>query len=76
MITKDQVHLVALISVGVCVVGQHVVAKRLVAQIDRERARYKRLNEGTQYLLSKLEENDVEISDFDLIALTAIMGER
>lgn len=57
-------------------VGTNLVAYGCVVRIMKaykeERRRFKKLHELTTYLINKLEEENVDFSEFDLIALGLI----
>lgn len=51
---------------------QAAVIKRLTNQLNFGRNQFNKLHESTTYLLKIIEENDIELTEFDLIALTNI----
>lgn len=55
---------------------QAVVIRRLANQLNFGRDQFKKLHEASAYLLEIIEENDIELTEFDLIALTAISQEN
>lgn len=55
---------------------QAFVIGRLSRQLNYGRQQFNKLHEGTMYLLEIIDKNDIELTEFDLIALTAISGEK
>jgi NurA-like 5'-3' nuclease len=57
-------------------VSTYICAITLLRKLAREKRRYKNLSSFTTYLLAKLEENEIEFTAFDLIALQVINEEK
>jgi hypothetical protein len=51
---------------------QSFTIKRLMRELNTGRSQFDKLKEATEYLLEIINENDIELTEFDLIALTAI----
>jgi hypothetical protein len=51
---------------------QALVIRRLVKNINFGRQQFNKLHESATYLLKIIEKNDIELTEFDLIALTVI----
>jgi hypothetical protein len=52
---------------------QALTIRRLSKEFARGQRRFNNLQEGANYLLNLLEENDIALSEFDVIALTDIV---
>lgn len=57
-------------------VYQALVIRRLTQQLNYGRFQFNKLHEAASYLLEVIDENDIELTEFDLIALTAISERR
>lgn len=55
---------------------QSFVIRRLTKQLNYGRAQFLKLHEAATYLLEVIEKSDIELTEFDLIALTAISEGR
>jgi hypothetical protein len=51
---------------------QAFIIRRLNNDLNRGRRQFNKLHEATEYLLEIINENDIELTEFDLIALTTI----
>lgn len=51
---------------------QMLTIRELVRKYEEGQRRFETLHEGTVYLLNIMEENDIDMSEFDVIALTNI----
>lgn len=72
--TETQLKMVRLLVVGMFSVSvyQAMVIRDLVRRLDYGREQFNKLHDGTMYLMEIIEKNDIELTEFDLIALTAI----
>jgi type II secretory pathway component PulK len=74
VMTETQIRLVRLMiasMVGMSIY-QAFVIRRLTNQLNYGRAQFYRLHNASDYLLEIIQNNDIELTEFDLIALTAI----
>ena len=72
--TENQVKIVRLLiasMVGMSIY-QSIVIRRLTRQLNFGRNQFVKVHDAAMYLLEVIEKNDIELSEFDLIALTAI----
>jgi hypothetical protein len=72
--TETQVKLVRFLiatMVGITLY-QAFTIKHLVDQLNFGRQQFNKLHEASAYLFEIIEKNDIELTEFDLIALTAI----
>lgn len=76
--TETQLKMVRLLVVGMMSVSvyQFLVIRDLVRRLDYGRDQFNKLHDGTMYLMEIIEKNDIELTEFDLIALTAITEGR
>lgn len=76
--TETQLKMVKLLVVGMMSVSvyQFLVIRDLVRRLDYGRDQFNKLHDGTMYLMEIIEKNDIELTEFDLIALTAITEGR
>lgn len=51
---------------------QAITIKRLTNRLNFGRNQFNKLHEAANYLLEVIDKNDIELTEFDLIALTAI----
>lgn len=72
--TKIQIHIVqALIATMVGIsFHQAFLIHRLNKELKIGRQQFDKLHEAADYLLEIIEQNDIELTEFDLIALTSI----
>jgi len=73
--TATQVKLVKILIVGMMSISifQALTIRRLVKNYTRGQHRFDNLQEGASYLLDVLHANDVDLTEFDVIALTSIL---
>lgn len=57
-------------------VFQALVTRRLTRDLKYVKHQYHNLHEAAHYLLTLMEENNIALGEFDLIALKTIMEER
>ena len=55
---------------------QTLTIRRLAKELTTGRTQFNKLHEATEYLLEIINENDIELTEFDLIALTAISEDK
>lgn len=72
MVKRDDIVLGVLVCTGVCLITQHLIARSAHKRLNEGRANFESLKEITYYLLDVINENDIEMTEFDLIALNAI----
>jgi len=53
---------------------QALTIRRLVKEQDYGRNQFNKLHGAAEYLLNVIEQNNIELTDFDLIALSSITG--
>jgi hypothetical protein len=54
----------------------YVTNLMLIRKLAKQKLQYEKLCEMTGYLANMLEENGIELSEFDVIALSTITGEH
>lgn len=76
--TETQIKLIRLLLVSMAGVSfyQTLVIIGLTRRLNYGRAQFNKLHEAATYLLEVIEKNDIELTEFDLIALTAISEGR
>jgi hypothetical protein len=55
---------------------QALTIRRLVKEQNYGRDQFNKLHDAADYLFTVIEQNNIELTDFDLIALTAITGDK
>lgn len=58
--------------VGGLLIYQDLVIRRLNKRLRRGREQFYKLHEVTDYFLNIINENNIELTEFDVIALTSI----
>jgi hypothetical protein len=74
MMTETQIKIARLMiasMVGMSIY-QSFVIRRLTTQLNYGRNQFNKLHSASLYLLEIINESDIELTEFDLIALTAI----
>ncbi len=73
--TATQIRLIraAIIAMMGISIFQSIAIRRLEGKLKRGRLRYESLKEGAEYLVTILEANQVNLTDFDVIALNNIL---
>lgn len=51
---------------------QFIIIRRLTNNLIRGERQFNKLHEATEYLLEVIDANNIELTEFDLIALTTI----
>lgn len=72
--TETQVKFVRILiaSIVSITVYQAFIISRLTKELKFGRNQFSKLHEAADYLLEIIDKNDIELTEFDLIALTAI----
>lgn len=76
--TETQIKIVRILfasMVGISLYQAFVIG-RLTKQLNFGRSQFNKLHEASTYLLEIIEKNDIKLTEFDLIALTAISEEK
>lgn len=73
--TATQVKLVksSLIFMTGIILFQAITIRRITSEFGRGQQRFHKLHEGANYLLDKIQDNGLELTEFDVIALTSIL---
>jgi hypothetical protein len=74
MMTETQVKIVRLLIAGMIGISlyQAYLIGRLTKELNFGRQQFDKARESAIYLLEIIDKNDIELTEFDLIALTAI----
>ena len=74
MMTETQIKIIRICIATMAGVSfyQALVIRRLINRLNYGRNQFEKLHKGTIYLLEVIEKNEIELTEFDLIALTAI----
>jgi hypothetical protein len=73
--TPTQIRLSIMTLMGVTLY-QALVIRRLKKNLNRGRNQFNKLHEMTDYFLDIINENNIELTEFDIIALTAINEDK
>lgn len=76
--TETQVKIVRLLIASMIGISfyQAFVISRLTKELNFGRQQFDKLHEAANYLLEIINTHDIELTEFDLIALTAISQEK
>ncbi len=69
--TTSQAKFLVVASIGITFY-QALVIRRLYKSLVFGKRQFNKLHEATDYLLEIIQENDIELTEFDIIALTTI----
>ena len=76
--TETQIKIVRILIatiVGISFYQVYVIG-RLTKELNFGRDQFNKLHEASDYLLEIIDKNDIELTEFDLIALTAISRDK